>query len=202
MIGAHWTRTVDPVAGNEPVSRTEAKLHLKVDSTADDSLIDGLIIAAREHIELITGRGLFTQTWKYTQDDWTDELWLPRAAPLQSVTSVKYYASDGTLTTLTAADTYLVDTVSEPGRVIRKPDTAWPTLQSDRQSRIEVTYVAGWTSVAAMPQPIKQAALLLVGHWYKNRDAVSGNPAQTVPMAVDTLLSSYRVWWRAPVCAW
>lgn len=202
MTGAHWTRTVDPASGNEPVSRTEAKLHLRVDTTADDTLIDGLIIAAREHIERVTGRGLFTQTWKYTQDDWTDELWLPMAAPLQSVTSVKYYASDGTLTTLTAADTYIVDTVTEPGRVIRKPDTAWPTLQSDRPARIEVTYVVGWSAVASMPQPLKQAALLLVGHWYANREAVGPDGVAAVPIAADALLGPYRVFWREPVCGW
>lgn len=197
MSSAHWTRTVAPASGNEPVTRTEAKLHLGVGITTDDNLIDALIIAAREHIEQVTGRGLFTQTWKYVQDEWTDELWLPMAAPLQSVTSVKYYNGDGTLTTLTAADTYIVDTVSEPGRVIRKPLTIWPVLQIDRPSAIEVTYVVGWDSVANMPQAIKQAALLLVGHWYANRETVMvGQAAAPLPMAVDTLLAPYRVFWQ------
>lgn len=60
------------VAGplTEPVTLSEAKLHLRVDNsfTDDDMLISGLIIAARQHCENITRRALISQQWKMTGD--------------------------------------------------------------------------------------------------------------------------------------
>ncbi|HHI82152.1 MAG TPA: hypothetical protein ENJ99_03285, partial [Rhizobiales bacterium] len=46
----------------EPVSLVEAKAHLKVEVSDDDSLIDGLITTARQHIERQTGKALIDQT--------------------------------------------------------------------------------------------------------------------------------------------
>lgn len=196
-----WTRTVDPASGNEPVTRAEAKAHLKVDHTADDTLIDNLIVAARDLIEEYTSRGLFTQTWKLMLDDWPEELWLPRAGVLQSITSVKYYNTSGTLTTL-ATTVYDNDTTAEPARIVRKPDQSWPALQGDRRGRIEVIYVVGWSAVSGIPQAIKQAALLIIGHWYLHREAVNvSNIVNVMPFAADALLSPYRIWWRPPTYA-
>lgn len=49
-----------------------------------------------------------------------------------------------------------------------------------------------WTA-EVVPQPIKQAVLLLVGQWYSYRANVAedGRPAE-LPMAVEALLSPYR----------
>lgn len=184
-----WTRTVEPAS--QPVTRTEAKLHCKVDVTNDDALIDDAIIAATNSIEEYLSRALFTQTWKAVTDDWFEELWLPRAAPLQSVTSLQYYAADGTLTTL-ATSYYDTLTTGEPASIVRKPNQSWPVLQSDRRARVIATYVCGWSTVAEIPKAIKQATLLMVEHYYVNRGpAIVDNLA-----AVETLLAPYRVWPR------
>ena len=52
----------------EPLTLAEAKLHLRVDDTADDALIGALITAARQHAEHDTRRALVTQTWKLALD--------------------------------------------------------------------------------------------------------------------------------------
>lgn len=57
--------SVAPVT--EPVSLDEAKLHLRVDLTDEDTLIDTLIAAAREDCEKFQNRAYISQTW---------ELWL------------------------------------------------------------------------------------------------------------------------------
>jgi hypothetical protein len=119
------------------------------------------------------------------------------------VTTVKYYDSDGTLQTLSASY-YTVDTSSTPGRLCLAPTYSWPSLQSERRSwRIEVIYVVGQTSVAAIPSAFKVGTLLMVDHLYENRSAVQvgvGIGAVALPMAVDAFWGD-RLYWTPPVCA-
>ena len=57
-----------------------------------------------------------------------------------------------------------------------------------------VRYRAGYAD-GAVPAPIRHAILLMVGHLYENRMAVTVATGMTaLPMGVDALLSPYRVW--------
>jgi hypothetical protein len=53
----------------EPISLVEAKLHLVVTITEDDSLITSLIAAARQYAESITRRALVAQKWSVLLDN-------------------------------------------------------------------------------------------------------------------------------------
>lgn len=195
------TRTSDP--SEEPVSLAEAKSHLRVDVSDDDTLIEGLIKAARIYVENATRRALVTQTWQLDLDDWpsagkmptaTDEIALPRP-PLGSVTSVVYVDSDGDSNTF-SADDYDVDTVTEPGRIVLGYGKTWPTATLRPMSPIAVTYVAGYGDAADVPQHVKQMMLMLLAHWYENREATitgAGVVASPVPFAVESLLWLERV---------
>ena len=191
-----WTRTVEPVAGNEPVTLTEAKAQVRQTLTTEDTYLGTLIVGARNRAEEYLSRGLFTQTWKLTQDAWSEAIWLPRAAPLQSVTSVKYYDDTGTLQTV-ATSTYLVDVVSEPAKIDLAPYQIWPVLQPHRAGAVEITYVVGWTDVANIPQAIKLGLQLLIAHWYANR----GDNGAALPAEVESLWAPYRTYWRPPSCS-
>jgi len=57
-----------------------------------------------------------------------------------------------------------------------------------------VTFVSGYGAAAAVPKAIKQALLLLIGHLYENREAVTTANLNELPMAVNALLYPYRVW--------
>lgn len=194
-----WRRTVEPTA--EPVSLAEAKLHLRVDVEDDDLLIERLISAAREYIEEATGRALLNQTWELTLDGWPEGNYieLPRA-PLSSVTSIVYTDSDDTDNTF-AATNYSVDTSSEPGRVVLKSGCSWPTASLANGQAITVTYVAGYGSLPTnVPGQLRQAVLMLTGHWYENREAVligQGYTQGNVPFALQSIILLNRVnFWR------
>ena len=176
----------------EPVSLTEAKAQVRVTGTSEDTLITNLIKAAREYCENVTGRALASQTLELLLDRFPPggfELPMP---PLQSVTSIKYTNSDGDESTVSAED-YIVDADRQIGRVILGYGKSWPSFTPYPSNPIRVRYVAGYTSA---PQSIKQAMLLLIAHWFANRESVMvGTVTKEIEFAVTALLSQYRVRW-------
>lgn len=194
-----WKRTVEPSV--EPVSLAEAKAHLRVDVTDDDTLITAMIQAAREYIEDATGRALINQTWRLSLNAWpeVDYIELPRP-PLASVTSVAYTGSDGTAYTFSTGY-YDVDTDSEPGRVALEYGDDWPSTTLAAVNPIQITYVAGYGATSAsVPEFLRQAILLLLGHWYENREGVivgQGYTPLSVPFSVQSLVLLNKVnFWR------
>lgn len=189
-----WVLVTGPT--EEPVSLAEAKLHARITQANDDATIRRYIQFAREACEEYTGRGLLTQTWKLTLRSFADVLSLPRAAPLQSVTSVQYYDASGVLQTL-AASFYDVDTTARPGRLCRASNQFWPALQADRQTgRVIVTYVVGWTTVDLVPERFKQGCRMYITLQDRNRDGLEAN----VEQAMNAIYACWndRVSWIEP----
>jgi len=173
----------------------EALEHLRELDTTQTGYVTSLIMAAERWVEEYCRRALLTQTWKLTLDAWPADqefVRLPRA-PLQSVTSVQYVAQDGTLTTWSSAN-YTVDTDSTPGRLHAGYLVSWPMLRSVPNA-VQVTYVAGYGDEGVdVPEPIRHALKLLVGHWYNLREpVVTGTIVTKVPLSAEALLGPYRV---------
>jgi len=173
----------------EPVTSTEAKLHLKVDATTDDTLIANLITTARETVEAIARRALITQTWDLLLDEFPegDELLIP-FPPLQTISSVQY-TNQNNVTATFASSNYAVDTYSEPGRIKLVYGAAWPGDILYTLNGVKVRFIAGFGAAAAVPLKYKQAILLLLGHWYANREEViAGANLSEIPFGVNALL--------------
>jgi uncharacterized phiE125 gp8 family phage protein len=187
----------------EPVSRNEAKAHLRVDHSADDTLIDGLLVAAREAIEAETSRSLITTAWEWRQAAWPGAgaaIVLPRA-PLAAVSAVTYQAS-GTQTLSSAA--YLAEAPSGPhaglGRLTLADGAAWPSIDA-RPDAVRVAFTAGYGATgAAVPQSLKAALLLLLGDLYGNREAQTVQVTLNANPTVNRLLAPFRIapWETAP----
>lgn len=177
----------------EPVSIEEAKLHLRVDHSSDDALIGSLIAAAREWVEQATRRSLITQTWRLRLEELPVEecVELPRP-PLQSVSSFTYVDSGGSTQTWSSSK-YTVHTDSEPGELAVAYGEVWPSIR-EQEDAVTITYVAGYgANGATVPAPLRTAILLLVGHWYANREAVTPATLTNIPLGVDALISPYRI---------
>jgi len=182
------TLTTPPTA--EPITLAEAKAHLRVDITDDDTLITALIVAAREYAEGVTRRPLVTQTWDLFLDQFSDEIDL--APNLQSVEHLKYIDGDGNKQTLDSGE-YDLDIVRQPGQLLLGYGKGWPSIRSVRNA-VEIRYVAGYGEAADVPQEIKQAMLMHIGHLYRHRESVViGTISSEVPTATDSLLWPYRV---------
>lgn len=208
--------------GVEPVALSDVKLHARIDTAVDDSLVTTLITAARIWAENYTGRAIINQTWQMAMDIWpaaNEEWWdgvrdgpvsglerttfvsLPRP-PLVNVTSVQYFDNTDTPTTWPSSN-YFVDTVRQPGRLALRLGAVWP-VPSRLTNGIVITYVAGYGSDGtSVPEPIKTAIRQLVTHWYEHRgEATIGAGSRNtsavfnsinVPMVIQALLDPYRV---------
>lgn len=178
----------------EPITLADAKLHLRVEIADDDTLITSLITAARQWCEAFQGRAYVTQTWQLWLDEWPegDAISIPRP-PLQSVTSIKYYGADGAEYVVPATD-YLVDAKAEPGRVVLGYGKTWPSVMLRPAGAIVIEFVAGYGAESAVPEKVKQAMKLLVGHWYAYREAVvTGSISKELEFTVGALLWQERV---------
>lgn len=181
----------------EPVSLEEAKLSLRVDGDGDDELIEFYISAARSYIERVSRPAMvmMTQTCVYVADAFPDGDTLElRPYPLQSVTSVVYTDAAGGSHTISPSD-YLVDTVSQPGRIRLKATASWPGVTLAVMNGFAVTFVAGYGGVgSSVPLELRQAILLLVAHWYENREPVLTTGA--IPKQLDFTVKALIQDWR------
>lgn len=179
----------------EPVSLDEAKAHLRVDITADDTLIGAMLTAARQYVEMTARRALVTQTLDLYLAAFPsgDTITLPRP-PLVSITSLTYVVEAGTTSTL-ATTVYGAETNTEPGFVYLKPSQTWPSDSLYEGLPVCVRYVAGYGDPPSVPEYYKQAIKLLIGHWYENREGYvigQGFTPTTVPMAINSLIAFNR----------
>lgn len=185
--------TVAPTS--EPITAEEAKAQSRIDVNADDTLLEGFIQAAREEFENRTDKTLFSTTYTLILDRWPNRNYidLPRAKPLASVTSITYKDEDGNTTAMSTSD-YVVDVNAWPGRIVLDSNASWPTPTLWESGAITVTYVAGYSNTADIPQRYKQAIALLAAHWYEHREEViiTGAVPQTIPMGFEAIASTAR----------
>lgn len=181
-----YPATITTAATGEPVSDAEAKAQAVIDFADDNDLVTRLIKAARAHVERYCGVRFATQTVSVACDQFADMCRFPEA-PATSITSIKYFDTDGAEQTLAASVYELRADGLEPS-IALKYGQSWPAIRPG--SRITVVAVVGY---AAAPDDVKHAILLLIGHWYLTREAVSvGSTVATVPMGVDALLCNHR----------
>ncbi len=177
----------------EPVSLADAKLHLRIDGTAEDALINSLILTSRLHIETALGLALIAQNWSYFIDRWPSGrvLELP-LRPVSAISAIRVYASDGSFETV-APSSYVTDVNATAPRVVLQTSAARPAPGRPANG-IEIAMTAGYgTAAADVPQPIRQALLILAAHWYEHREVVElDGTATRVPDSASALLASYR----------
>jgi len=180
------------LATNPLFTTAEAKDFLKVDTTADDTLIDNLIKAATQSCEVYTNRYFLDTVVTQYADKWSDINTLYKS-PVSSITHIKYYDSNDSLQTLDGS-VYLVDEVSQPARIGLKPNQSFPNL-ADRINAIEVKYTVGYGETSSdVPEGIRQAVLITIGNWYENRQSVvTGTIATQLPLSSQYLLNQYKV---------
>jgi uncharacterized phiE125 gp8 family phage protein len=171
-----------------PVTLAEAKEQVEYLQDDRDAYLETLIRAATAYVEKSLTLSITNKRYQVTLDRFTDTIHLPRG-PVTAVESVIYVDELGDSTVIDPAN-YTVDLTSREQWIVRNTDYAWPAT-FDGINALSITYTVGMENV---PEDLRHAILLLIGHWFNNRETVAvGNVAvQEVPFAVDALLQNYR----------
>lgn len=153
----------------EPLTLTEARTQVHVDTSDEDVTLENLIRAARERVELETNRALLAQTWDLVLP-WfpTHRIEVPKP-PLMTVTSVTYIDTAGA-PQIWASSLYQVQKpagpVAERGLIQPVYGEVWPLTRPDTFAAVTVRFQAGYgTDRTAVPQALRQAMLLILESW-------------------------------------
>jgi uncharacterized phiE125 gp8 family phage protein len=190
----------------EPITLSEAKIHLRVTHDLEDDLIESLIQVARERCELISNRSYVQQKWRLSFDCWSDFPFdLPRP-PLIEVEKIEYKDEDGDVSEWDS-DNYIVDSESFVPKIYLADKyelPAFPSINLYPANAIQVTYTAEYEPdesgeetdyTANIPERYKHAIKLLIGEWYEFREEIVGTGAvpKSIPDGVKSLLGGDRV---------
>jgi uncharacterized phiE125 gp8 family phage protein len=180
-----------------PLSMDDLCRHLKLDPTEallnEAAELSGWLSDAVAYAQDVTGRALGVQTLELALDAFPTSttgtaIDLP-LSPVTSITSVIYLDTAGVLTPIDAAN-YALDDYGMVHRLVPAYGYTWPTAQATINA-VKVRYVAG---TAALPGALRSALLLIVGHWYANREAGNKADVSNLPLGVVDLLNTQKVW--------
>lgn len=174
----------------EPVTLAEAKVQCRVDTADEDTYISALITTARQYVEDILDISLITTVWETRYDCFPIwEIVLPRP-PMQNAAVTVTYRDEGGVARTFSSSEYQSDYFVTPGRIYPKFQGAWPAVRGDENSVI-VRWSAGYgASGSSVPSVIRHAILLLVAHWYENRQPAVQGSQMPIPNTFETLLAA------------
>lgn len=152
-----------------------AKLHLRLDTADEDSLVSVYLTAAQAWVENYTEKALTRGAVTQAEARFGSYITLNRG-PAPTDVSIAYTDTDGEEQTISDASIVGPRVYYLGG---------WPSHENGTE--IIVSYTAGFSET---PGDLDAAVLLLVGDFYANREAGTATPAVT--MAVEALCRPYR----------
>lgn len=158
-----YKRTVDPTP-TDVVSLANAKLWIRRDDSADDTVIGDIIGGAIAALEDESGVQIGTQTWTLKLCNWEQYIRLLKQ-PVQSITSITYYDTSNQSQTVNSTNYRLIAPGKGTAVIEFDQSFTFPALYQ-RSDAITVTFVAGnTTSLAA-----KRAIRFLISSDNENRE--------------------------------
>jgi uncharacterized phiE125 gp8 family phage protein len=178
-----------------PVTLAQLKANLHILSTdvdaSRDAYLQDLLYAAEDWAQARIGRQICRATYTaYLSEFPSGGDLVIHFGPVDSITSVKYYASGATTTTTLSASLYQLDNV-DLSAVLRFIEM--PSLNTDRLNAIEIELLNGWTTADVVPRKIKDAIILYASERYLNPENRQLNFGTSIRVTqAENLLTEFR----------
>ncbi len=171
----------------EPITLAEVKGQCRIDDADSDDMLRIYIAAAREYVENWSGTALAQSAYIFYFNEWQAEYkiyW-----PINSITSIEYKNADNVGTYGGTLTDYYHN--AEQG-LITLGDSAMSDLYA-QSNAVKITASVGRDNIGKISAEKKLAMLLMVGHWYENReDSIAGTITTQIPRGANDLLASCR----------
>lgn len=165
-------------------------MHLRLDQDLEDAYLEGLLQAAIDYVENHTRRKIAQREEVLLLDGFPSGSMRLPAVPVQEVLAIDYEGVDGVTHTLDPGS-YRTALDVEPPLIL--PLSGWPGAVQPMPGSVRVQAVVGYDEV---PLSIKQAVLLLCGHFYENREVLREGYAyggREISFSVSALLYPYKI---------
>jgi uncharacterized phiE125 gp8 family phage protein len=166
-------------SGRRCIDLAMAKQHLEYEDDDRDALIQQYIDAAQAWVEDFTGKLLFRRT-------------IPQRFPSNSASLRFHVGPSAEVESLKYLDSDFAEQIIDPADYRVVGDRLYPvTTFPYARHGIEAAVTAGYDG--DVPAPLISAQLLLIGHWFANRETVvTGTIATSLPFGADALCAPYR----------
>ena len=171
------------------------KPYLRLDTYDEDNTIEGLLAAAVTDAQDYLGRRFLNHIYDYFVQDWPECGYIELTpAPLVSVASITYTDCNGVAAVWPATE-YLVDAVSEPGRVVRGYGKSWPGVTLSPSNPIVIRFTCGYGDEAAdVPVRFLEWLKKDVAYRYENREPGDKALQEAMKLQRQEDLGPERVW--------
>lgn len=162
---------INSITGSEIITRDEAKNFMRVDTTADDDLIDDMIESARSYCENFISKDIVAKNRTYYLPYLNDRVNLP-FAPVASISSITVEGNAATYE-VKGLDNEIIELNQLPAK------------------EVKITYITEGLTASHF----KHAILQLVSTYYDNRAdfiVMQGVSFVEVPANVKQILSPYK----------
>lgn len=184
---SNYKITTEPTT--EPITLAEAKEHLRITDTNEDSLIESLIKVAREWAEKYENRVYIAQTITAHYNCFGSKMKLP-LNPVLSIDSITYIDDSGDEQTLDSSN-YELDNYSVPAYVYPAYNISYPSVRAVPNT-ITIIYTAGYNNdpsdLTDIPERVKASIKLILSHLYEHREQVSEQSLTEIPFCAKNLL--------------
>jgi uncharacterized phiE125 gp8 family phage protein len=179
------------VSTDEPVTIDQIRQACRVVADDEDDLLRSWAVTARSLVESDSHVALVRKTVRVRLVCFLREIRLP-ISPLISIESVSYIDVNGETQTIEPDDAWMMDNDRSPGALVFLPDYEFPETMFGRNDAVTIEYTVGHDPAdKPAPEAAVSAILMLVAHWYKNREAVVvGAVSNEIELGYERLVKS------------